>query len=269
MIAFPNINPVILHIYGPFSITWYSLSYVSAILLARFYCLKLIKKFDLSINIMDFEKLITYAILGIIIGGRMGYVLFYDPIKYFNNLIEILKTYEGGMSFHGGLVGIAISIFLFTKIHKISFFLITDLFSSFAPFGLFLGRIANFINAELYGKVTTVSWAVIFPGSDLQPRHPSQIYEAFLEGFLLFIILNIAVFSFNTLKIRKFNTALFLLGYALARLISEIFREPDFYIFNFFTMGQILSLPMIIFSLYILYSLLIANKVKKCDDKKI
>lgn len=255
MLDFPNIDPVIIA-FGPLAISWYSLSYVVSILLGWYYVLKLIETNSLDISKKNIDDFVSWAIIGIIIGGRLGYVLFYDPVKYFSDPIQILKTYEGGMSFHGGISGLIIASFLFCKKYKIAFLGLMDLCSIVAPIGLFLGRIANFINAELYGRITDVPWAFIFPGSDGFPRHPSQLYEAILEGFVLFFIQRYAAGKFGALKFPGLRSGVFLVFYSCFRIVVEFFREPDFkigYLVNYFTMGQLLCLPMIIVGILLIY----------------
>lgn len=265
MLNFPNIDPVILPI-GPLAISWYSLSYVVGILIGWYYILKLITFNENNnaapcsnynaINKQHTDDIITWIIIGIIVGGRLGYVLFYDPIKYFSNPIEIIKTYKGGMSFHGGITGYIIASYWFARRNKISALGLTDLSAAAAPIAIGLARMANFINAELYGRVTDVSWSFIFPGSDGLPRHPSQLYEAFLEGFILFCILNLAVFKFNALARRGLLSGLFLVFYTIFRFIVEFFREPDAQIGFFvgtFTMGQLLSIPMLLSGIFLIF----------------
>tara|TARA_B110000503_G_scaffold141889_1_gene236876 strand:- start:1865 stop:2662 length:798 start_codon:yes stop_codon:yes gene_type:complete len=256
MLNFPNIDPIIISL-GPLAVSWYSLSYVVGIMLGWFYILKLIS-FDINndINKNHIDDFITWLIIGVIIGGRLGYVLFYNPIKYFSNPIEILKTYEGGMSFHGGIIGYIIASALFAQRNNISFLGLTDLSAAATPIALFLGRIANFINAELYGRVTNVPWAFIFPGSDYQPRHPSQLYEAALEGLVLFCILSIVALKFNGLSKRGLLSGLFLIFYTIFRIIVEFFREPDVQIGLFagsFSMGQLLSIPMLMVGIFLIF----------------
>ena len=199
------------------------------------------------------DDLITYIIIGIIIGGRLGYVLFYDLAYNLKEPTNILRTWEGGMSYHGGLLGVITAAFIYCKLYKIPFFKLMDLLACATPIGLFLGRIANFINGELWGRPTDAPWGVIFPGQ-IEPRHPSQLYEAFFEGLILFLIL---FFLYN--KIRRFNgmaSGLFLLLYALFRGLVENYREPDSqigFIFTNFTMGQLLSAPMVIIGIVIIF----------------
>jgi phosphatidylglycerol:prolipoprotein diacylglycerol transferase len=255
-IVFPNINPVIIPV-GPLAVTWYSLSYVAGVLIGWLYLKLIIARLRLNFPGHYLEDFITYAIIGIIVGGRMGHVFFYDPSKYLADPIQILKTYEGGMSFHGGLLGIIFAAFLFCRSKKLNFIFLTDLLAIVAPIGLFFGRIANFINAELYGRVTDVPWAVIFPGSDQLPRHPSQLYEAFLEGAVIFIIMNFLTLIRQSIKFERLNSGVFLLLYGSFRVIVEFFREPDEkvgFIFDYITMGQIVSLPMILGGIYLISS---------------
>jgi phosphatidylglycerol:prolipoprotein diacylglycerol transferase len=247
-IPFPDINPVILPI-GPLAISWYSLSYVVSIIIGSFYCKFLISKYNIKITKAKFDDFISFLIIGIIVGGRLGYVLIYDPIKYLSDPIQILKTYEGGMSFHGGLIGVILATVFFCKRYKIDFFEITDLLAAATPIGLFLGRIANFINGELVGRVAPdYPLSVLFP-PDFLPRHPSQIYEALTEGLLTFIIINFAIYKYNLLRKKTVISGLFLLMYGICRIGCEFFRAPDpqvGFIFDYFTMGQILSTPFII-----------------------
>ncbi len=248
---FPNINPVIIS-FGPLSVSYYSLAYVIGIIVGVFYAGKLAIKYNKNINSKIMEDFITYAVLGIIIGGRLGYVFFYDLSRFLAHPIDILKTYEGGMSFHGGFAGIIIASLLFCRKNKLPFFALADLLAIVTPIGLFLGRIANFINGELYGRITDVPWAFIFPDSDHAPRHPSQLYEAFLEGICLFIIMFL---NREKLKSQGYNSGLFLICYGSFRIIAEYFRQPDAqlgFLFNFITMGQLLSMPMIIVGIIIM-----------------
>ncbi|WP_367363800.1 prolipoprotein diacylglyceryl transferase [Candidatus Tisiphia endosymbiont of Nedyus quadrimaculatus] len=251
---FPNINPVIFSI-GPFTVYWYSMAYVLGIIVGWFYAYKIIKKFDIGVTATTLENFVTWAILGIVIGGRLGYVLLYNPIKYFSDPILILKSYEGGMSFHGGMIGLIVSSYFFCRKYKINPLLLSDILATVSPIGLFLGRIANFINGELYGRATKMPWGMVFPNSDLQIRHPSQLYEAFSEGAILFLILAYTTFKYKSIKIHGLNFAIFLIFYSIFRIITEMFREPDYhigFIFNNLTMGQILSLPMLILGIYLI-----------------
>ena len=187
-----NFDPVAFNLFA-FEIRWYSLAYIFGILFGWFYCKRFLIK-DKIISTL-FDDLVTYLIIGIIVGGRLGYILFYNLKYYSQNFIEIFFIWEGGMSFHGGLIGIIIATFIFSKKHKINKYIFLDLISVSAPIGLFFGRVANFINGELIGKATNGSWGVIYPQIDSIPRHPSQLYESFLEGIVLFIIMNLIYFK--------------------------------------------------------------------------
>ncbi len=259
MIYIPNFNRNALEI-GNFPIRWYSLAYIAGILAT----LGFLKHFHTQkISQESLDDWLLWAVLGVVIGGHLGYVLLYNPNFYLKNLWQILAVWEGGMSFHGGLLGSIISMFYFCKKHKINFLEFTDTLAVAAPIGIFFGRIANFINLELYGRVTSSKFGVIFPNTEGLPRHPSQLYEASLEGILLFLFLFcLAKFT----KIRQKNgilSALFLIFYGFARIILEQFREPDEQIgllFYQFTMGQILCMPMIITGFMLIVFILKKNK---------
>jgi phosphatidylglycerol---prolipoprotein diacylglyceryl transferase len=241
----------ILYDFGFILIRWYSLAYIFGILIGWWLGKKLIQRklqsIGLKFDIEEFDNLITYLIIFIIIGGRIGYVLFYNFEYYLLNPLDIIKIWEGGMSFHGGLIGIIFGTYLFSLKKKINLFFLLDIISCVAPVGIFFGRIANFINSELVGRATSVYWGVIFPKIDNITRHPSQLYEAFLEGLILFIITNLVLFKKNY-KIGSCSY-IFLIFYGIFRIFSELFREPDIqvgYIFNYLTMGSILSILMIV-----------------------
>ena len=246
-----NFDPIAFNLFV-FEIRWYSLAYIFGILFGWFYCKKFLIK-DKVISSL-FDDLITYLIIGIILGGRLGYILFYALKYYSQNFIEIFFIWEGGMSFHGGLIGIIVATYLYSKKNKINKYIFLDLISVSAPIGLFFGRIANFVNGELVGKATSGSWGIIYPQIDDVPRHPSQLYECFLEGIILFIILNLIYFKKNY----KTGTAsyAFLFFYGIFRFISEIFREPDAhlgFLIGSLSMGMFLSLLMIILSIILFY----------------
>ena len=251
-----NLDPVFLD-FGFLSIRWYSLAYIAGVLIGWWMGKKiLLKKFkglNDQFEVKDFDNLITYIIISMIIGGRIGYAIFYNFKYYFFNPLEIIKIWEGGMSFHGALIGIIIGTYLYSYQRKISSLIFLDVISCVAPIGIFFGRIANFINGELIGKTTSVPWGVIFPKIDMVARHPSQLYEAFLEGFVLFIILNIFINKKD--YIVGTCSCLFLICYGCLRIVSEIFREADAqvgYFFNFLSMGSILSIIMIFSGLILL-----------------
>lgn len=254
MINFPNVNPIIFSM-GPLTISWYSLSYVIGILLGWCYINKLIFLYKIGITKKDTEDFVSWAIIAIIIGGRLGYVFFYNPKKYLSNPIEVLKTYEGGMSFHGGILGIVIALYFYSKKKGINPLSLSDILAIVAPIGIFGGRIANFINAELYGRPTNVPWAIIFPYSDGLPRHPSQLYEATLEGIILFFIMLYFTHKLTFLRNPGKISAIFLLFYSIFRIFIEFFREPDInigFIFKHLTLGQILCIPMILLGICLL-----------------
>jgi len=259
-----NLEPVLLD-FGIIVIRWYSLAYIFGIVFGWWFGKKIIrhilKNTNLNFKLNDFDDLISYLIISIIAGGRIGYVIFYNFEYYISNPLEIIKVWEGGMSFHGALIGIIIGTYLFSKKKEVPIFFMLDIIACVAPIGIFLGRIANFINSELIGKVTNVSWSVIFPLVDTLSRHPSQLYEALLEGIILFLILNILIFK-KKYKIGS-SSCLFLIFYGIFRVISEIFREPDAqvgYLFNLFSMGTILSFFMII-SGFVILGILKKNEI--------
>ena len=252
MLEFPNINPVAIDL-GIIQIRWYAISYIAGILFSWSLILNIIKFKNLKIDNKVISELISNSMIGIIIGGRLGYVIFYNPDYYLNNLLEIFKLWNGGMSFHGGFIGVVFAVIYSSKISKTAILILADLIAIVAPIGIFFGRLANFINGELYGRITNHSFGMIFPNAGNSPRHPSQLYEAFFEGFLLFIIMLLFIKFTNILNKKGLITALFLSCYGSFRFIIEFFREPDANIgllyFNF-SMGQLLSLPMIIVGLY-------------------
>ena len=256
-----NFDPVLID-FGFLQIRWYSISYILGILLGWAYASKLIRKTAKdkysvdNITKTQLDDLIIYLILGIIIGGRLGYIILYNFQYYSQNIIEIFKIWEGGMSFHGGLLGVVISILVFSNKNKLNFFKFSDIVSCVAPIGIFLGRIANFINGELYGKISNLPWAIIFPNGGSVSRHPSQIYEALLEGVLLFILINFLALKKNLLIKTGYISGLFLILYSILRIFSEIFREPDShigYIFNYFSLGILLSLLTLIIGFVIIF----------------
>ena len=239
-----NFDPVAFELFN-ISIRWYSLAYIFGIIFGWIYCKKILIKTAIIQNL--FDDYISYLIIGIIIGGRLGYVVFYNLSYYLNSPIEIFMIWNGGMSFHGGLIGIIISSYLYAKKNNQNIFIFLDLVSAVAPVGIFFGRISNFINGELVGKVTNSDWGVLFPNYDNKLRHPSQLYEAFLEGIILFILINLIHFSKNN----KIGTCsyMFLILYGCFRIISEFFREPDIqigYLIGYISTGTLLSLFMIL-----------------------
>ena len=244
-----NLDPILFD-FGLIVIRWYSLAYIVGILFGWWLGKKIIiRRFQYEkhrFDLKEFDDLVTYLIISILVGGRIGYVIFYNLDYYLSNPLDIVKIWQGGMSFHGALLGIIIGTYIFSIKRKISTLFLLDIVACVSPIGLFFGRIANFINAELVGKVTNVPWGVIFPSFDLMPRHPSQLYESFLEGAILFLILNTIILKKNY-KTGTCSYA-FLIFYGMFRIISEFFREPDLQLghyFNIFSMGTILSSFMI------------------------
>lgn len=245
-IAFPAIDPVAISI-GPLAIRWYSLAYVAGILLGWRYMLWLAGRAEGSIERRHIDDFVVWATLGVIVGGRLGYVLFYRPDFYFAHPLEIPALWKGGMSFHGGLLGVVAAISLYVWRRRLSWLAFADLVAAATPIGLFFGRIANFINGELFGRPTDVPWAMVFPNGGPLPRHPSQLYESGLEGLVLFGVLALLVWRYDALRRRGLMAGAFLLGYAIARIVGEFFREPDSFLGFLYagaTMGQLLSLPL-------------------------
>ena len=258
-----NFNPILIDL-DLFQIRWYSLAYILGIIIGWIYAVKIIKLTTKNIRNFDpvkkshFDDLIIYLVIGIIIGGRIGYVIFYNLEYYSQNFFEIFKVWQGGMSFHGGLLGVVISTIIFSKKTKTNFFKFTDIVSCAAPIGIFFGRIANFINGELYGKISTLPWAVIFPDGGNVARHPSQIYEAILEGIFLFILINYFALKKQLIFKTGFISGIFLILYSILRIFSENFREPDMhlgYFFNYFSLGILLSFITLIAGLLIILSI--------------
>ena len=247
-----NFDPVAFQIMS-FEIRWYSLAYILGIIIGWILCKKiLIKNPDIN---QKFDDYITFIIIGIILGGRLGYVLFYNLNYYTSNIVDIFKIWQGGMSFHGGLLGIIIASILFAKKNNQDTFIYTDLVSLVAPIGIFFGRLANFVNSELYGKVTDVPWAVTFIQVDNLSRHPSQLYEAIFEGVILFVLL-LYFRNKNYLERPGLISGLFLIFYSIFRFCIEFFRVPDeqigYLIFNL-SIGQIISLIFIIIGTILFY----------------
>jgi len=236
-----NFDPVAFQIFS-FEIRWYSLAYIFGIIFGWLYCKKNLIKDKKLLNL--FDDLITYLIIGIILGGRLGYIIFYNLEYYLDNFFEILMIWNGGMSFHGGLIGVILATTIFSKKHKINSYIFLDLIALVAPIGLFLGRIANFINSELYGRETDVFWSVKFVAIDNISRHPSQIYEAIFEGLILFFLLNHFAKK-DSFKNPGLISSMFLIFYSFFRFILEFFRAPDYqigYLIYQLTLGQFISI---------------------------
>jgi phosphatidylglycerol:prolipoprotein diacylglycerol transferase len=247
-LPFPAIDPILIEI-GPFAIRWYALAYIAGLVVGWQYVKRLVQRPGWQLTPTDVDDLLVYITLGVVVGGRLGYVLFYRPGYYLGNPLEALAVWHGGMSFHGGVLGVVAAAALFAHLRERCTLEIADAVCAAAPIGLFFGRIANFINGELFGRVSDVPWAVVFPHGGGEPRHPSQLYEAGLEGALLFGVMIWFAWGPREPGAGGRLSGIFLIGYGLARSFVELFREPDAhlgFLIGGLTMGQLLSLPMIV-----------------------
>ena len=247
-IPFPMIDPVLVQV-GPLAIRWYALAYITGIVLGWRLALRLVALPPVAATKVQVDDFVTWATLGVILGGRLGYVLFYKPGYYLFHPLEILQVWQGGMSFHGGALGVIIATFWFCRQQRLDVLAFGDRVVAVVPIGLFLGRLANFINGELWGRVTDVPWGMVFPTGGPEPRHPSQLYQATMEGLLLFALLQVLMHVPSIRARRGFVAGAFLAGYGVARSIGELFRQPDAHLGFLFagaTMGQLLSVPMIL-----------------------
>jgi phosphatidylglycerol:prolipoprotein diacylglycerol transferase len=254
VLPFPAIDPVLIE-FGPFAIRWYALAYIVGILLGWWYAKRLVAATSIwgpaapPMKPADIDDFVVYAALGIILGGRIGYVLFYDLPRFAANPAEIVALWHGGMSFHGGFLGTILAMMIFARSRRIPIWSLIDVIAPSVTFGLFLGRLANFINGELFGRVSDVPWAIVFPNGGAEPRHPSELYEAGMEGIVLFAILRILTHRYHKLAQPAFISGAFAAGYGAARTFAEFFREPDIqigYLAGGLTMGMLLSIPMIV-----------------------
>lgn len=251
-IPFPPLDPVAFEI-GPLQIRWYALAYLAGFLGGWRYALYLAQKVDLRPSPQDIDEFLTWMVIAVILGGRLGYVLFYNLPYYIENPVEVLQVWEGGMSFHGGMIAVILTLILFAHLRGFSAYALGDVISAVVPIGLFFGRLANFVNAELYGRVTDAPWGVVFPQAGPMPRHPSQLYEAFLEGIVLFAVLFVLARREDIRRYPGTVGGVFMIGYGLARFLVEFVREPDpqlGYLWLGLSMGQWLSLPMILVGLW-------------------
>ena len=253
VIAFPAFDPVLVQI-GPFAVRWYALAYIVGIIAGWMYARALVRSESLwggppPLKVVDYDDFVLWVTLGIILGGRAGYVLLYNPGYFAANPAEIFQIWKGGMSFHGGFLGCVLAVVLFARHRGLSILSLGDVTCVVAPIGLFLGRIANFINAELWGRMSDAPWAMFFPGAGPLPRHPSQLYEAALEGLVLFAVLATMIRA-GALQRPGLITGAFALGYGIARSFCELFREPDpqlgYLLAGRLTMGMLLSLPLML-----------------------
>jgi phosphatidylglycerol:prolipoprotein diacylglycerol transferase len=263
MLPFPNIDPVLFSV-GPIAIHWYGIAYVVGILFAWWYAKRMAAKACLwphdrsPMRPEDLDDFVLWAAVGIVVGGRAGYVLFYDLPRYMAHPFDIVAIWQGGMSFHGGMTGAVVAMVLFARSRGINPFSMIDIIAATAPVGLGLVRLANFINSELWGRPTDMPWGIVFPTGGPEPRHPSQLYEAGLEGLVLFLVLRILSHRLLKLKTPRFVGGAFLCGYGLSRIFVEFFRMPDpqlgYLAFGWLTMGMILSLPMVIVGIWAMAS---------------
>ena len=255
VIAYPTIDPVMIEI-GPLAIRWYALAYVVGLLLGWRYIITLAARTNAEAGRKDIDDFLVWATIGVIIGGRLGSVIFYHPAYYLENPLQVLYVWQGGMAFHGGLAGMIVALLLFARLRRVSLLGFSDLIACAAPIGLLFGRIANFVNGELYGRSSNVPWAMVFPHGGPEPRHPSQLYEAALEGLALLVVLWALSRRQEIWQRRGMLTGLFLFGYGVARIIGEQFREPDahlgFLLGGATTMGQLLSLPLLLAGAYLI-----------------
>ncbi|APY14413.1 prolipoprotein diacylglyceryl transferase [Brucella sp. 10RB9214] len=261
-LAFPAIDPVIFRV-GPLAVHWYGLGYVVGILFAWWYGKKLLRSHRLWPNNQPpmapeaLDDFVIWAALGVVLGGRIGYVLFYNFSYYISNPLAIPALWDGGMSFHGGILGTTLAMILFARSRGILVWSMFDTIAAGVPIGLGVVRVANFVNSELWGRVSDVPWAVYFPNGGPLPRHPSQLYEAFLEGLVLFFVLFVLVWGARKLKQPGFVAGAFVTGYGLSRIAVEFFREPDAqigYLFGgWLTMGMVLSVPMVLLGLWAMW----------------
>ena len=255
-LAYPHIDPIAIAI-GPFAIRWYAIAYIAGLMLGWHYVRWLVRRPPFAMTKLQVDDFLVWATLGVVLGGRLGYVFFYKPVYYFENPMEALAVWHGGMSFHGGLLGVVTAIILFSRQQKLNLFAVGDVICCAVPLGLFFGRIANFINGELFGRIAPdFPLAMIFPNGGPEPRHPSQLYEAGMEGLILFLLLFV-MWNIPAIRNRSGTLAgIFLMGYGIARITGEMFRQPDAHLGFLYagaTMGQLLSLPLVLAGLGVIW----------------
>jgi phosphatidylglycerol:prolipoprotein diacylglycerol transferase len=253
LIPYPEIDPVLIHL-GPFAIRWYALAYITGLIIGWRVMRRVCQMPPTVLTPEKIDDFLLWAALGVILGGRIGYVLFYKPVEFLHDPRQILLIWEGGMSFHGGLLGVITAIIAFALRNRTNPLMLSDLVAIVAPVGLFFGRIANFINGELWGRPTDVPWAMIFPRGGPLPRHPSQLYQAFFEGIVLLAVVNLVWRLGDGRRRPGLLTGVFCAGYGVARIVGEFFREPDSFMgfvlgTSWLSMGMVLSLPMVLFGL--------------------
>jgi phosphatidylglycerol:prolipoprotein diacylglycerol transferase len=263
MLSFPAFDPVIFSI-GPFAIRWYALAYIAGLFAGVWYARWSVKRSPALMTQVQVDDFLLWVLGGVVLGGRLGYVLFYKPAEYLADPLSIFKTWEGGMSFHGGLLGVTLAIILYARHIKVNQWYVADIVAIAAPIGIALGRLANFVNGELWGRAADVPWAMVFPNDELQlPRHPSQLYQFALEGVALLVILHLLWRNDRIRNRPGILTGVFWIGYGVFRIVGELFREPDRFLgflLGGATMGQLLSIPMVLFGLYCIWR---ANRAAK------
>ena len=249
LLPYPEIDPVLIQL-GPFAIRWYALAYIAGLVLGWQIMRRLCVQPPKILSPEKIDDFLLWAALGVILGGRLGYVLFYKPGFYLSQPLSILTVWEGGMSFHGGFLGVVVAVTAFAIRNKVPIFMLADLVAMVVPIGLFFGRVANFINGELWGRPTDVAWAMVFPRGGPLPRHPSQLYQAFFEGVVLLSVIFVVWRLTDGRRRPGLLTGVFCVGYGVARIVGELFREPDAflgYIWGPLTMGMLLSVPLLVF----------------------
>lgn len=270
ILPFPNIDPVAFSI-GPLSVHWYGLAYVAGIMIGWFYARKLIDRPTLwkgdtaPMTKTHLDDFLVWIAVGIVVGGRTGYILFYDLAPMLEDPVRIIQIWNGGMSFHGGLMGAIVAMILFARKNAIPVWSMFDIIAAVVPIGLFFGRIANFINGELWGRLSSAPWAIVFPTGGPFARHPSQLYEAGLEGIVLLLVLAALIFGIKAFKTPGLIAGIFVMGYGLSRIFVEFFREPDAQLgyllgTSWLTMGMVLSLPMVLIGLWAALRALVAAR---------
>ena len=245
LMKYPQIDPVLIHL-GPLEVRWYGLMYIIGFVVAYFVMVRVSRRRSYDMKKAEIEDLLSYCVIGLILGARLGYCAFYNFAYYLESPLKIFEVWKGGMSFHGGLIGLILAGWLFSKTRGKPFLMLADLGAIAATPGLFFGRIGNFINAELYGRVTDVPWGMIFPGAGMLPRHPSQLYEALCEGLILFVLLYLLS---SKVKTQGILISVFLMCYGVMRFFLEFFRQPDpqlGFVIGLLTMGQLLCIIMVV-----------------------
>jgi len=254
-IPYPEIDPVLLQL-GPFAIRWYALAYISGLVIGWQIMKRMCTQPPRLLSPEKIDDFLLWAALGVILGGRLGYVLFYKPGFYAANPLQVFTVWEGGMSFHGGLLGVICAIVLYALRNRADPFMLSDLVAMVVPIGLFFGRLANFINGELWGRPSDVAWAMVFPRGGPLPRHPSQLYQAFFEGVVVLAAVWLVARMTAGRRRPGLLTGVFCAGYGMARIVGEVFREPDsflgFLFGDWLTMGMLLSLPMVAFGAWLI-----------------